>query len=64
MSVTEWVLDKPELLENDTERRAAQALYNSEVEVGYEGIGGFAAGQAEEVIAALRKAGFTLTELC
>lgn len=40
------------------ELEAARRLYESPIEVGHEGIGGFAAGQAEEVILALRIAGF------
>ena len=40
------------------EREAARALYDSPVEVGREGIGGFAAGQAEETVLALRVAGY------
>ena len=40
------------------EHEAARALYDSPIEVGREGIGGFAAGQAEETILALRIAGF------
>lgn len=41
---------------------AAQALYDDrDLEVGYEGIGGFAAGQAERTIAALARAGFKVS---
>ena len=40
------------------EREAARLLRESPIEVGHEGIGGFAAGQAEETVLALRIAGF------
>jgi len=40
------------------EREAARLLYESPIEVGHEGIGGFAAGQAEETVLALRIAGY------
>lgn len=42
------------------ERAAARALYEAPLDVGREGIGGFAAGQAEETILALRLAGFPI----
>mgnify|MGYP001577506463 FL=1 len=47
---------------SDVERAAAQALYDDpDIEVGSEGIGGFYAGQAEETILVLRRAGFRIS---
>lgn len=48
----------------DAERAAVDALYrDDELEVGHEGIGGFAGGQAEATIRTLRKHGLTIARI-
>jgi len=45
----------------DDELAAAAVLHGSDITVGEEGLGGFYAGQAEEVMLVLRQAGFSVT---